>query len=340
MTTNIFDVSPSRREQLERFIHALGGLKTIALSTHINADGDGCGSETAFARLLAQMGIAARIVNPTPWPALFDFLLGADITERSSKGSQALKGIDALVVLDINDVKRLGNLAESVRALTVPRLVIDHHVPSEDPAGSVIVADTTACATGELVFDFAKVAGLTITPEIGRSLYTAIVTDTGGFRFSNTTPRAHAVAAELLSAGVDQAEIYQKVYASAPAGRIRLMAEVLATLGVDEEHGITWLSMDAGALEKFDVKSEDLDGIVENARSIAGTRMALFFRDLGHGKVKVSFRTTGGVDANEFARQFGGGGHVRASGALVTGSMEDVREKVLAAARTFAATGR
>ena len=340
MTPNLFDVSAARRGQLEPFIQALQGLETVALSTHINADGDGCGSETAFARLLAQMGIAVRIVNPTPWPTLFEFLLGPDIAERSSKGAQGFKGIDALVVLDINDVRRLGNLADAVRGLSVLKLVIDHHVPSDDPAGSVIVADTTACATGELVFDFAKVAGLTITPEIGRSIYTAIVTDTGGFRFSNTTPRAHAVAAELLAAGVDQAEIYQKVYASAPAGRIRLMADVLSTLGVDEVNGITWLSMDAGALEKFDVKSEDLDGIVENARSIAGTKMALFFRDLGHGKVKLSVRTTGSVDANAFARQFGGGGHVRASGALVAGTMEEVREKVLAAAQTFAASSR
>ena len=88
--------------------------------------------------------------------------------------------------------------------------------------------------------------------------------------------------------------MYVRVYASAPAGRLRLLAEVLSTLGVDEEHGLAWLSMSAGALDKYDVRQEDLDGIVEHARSIAGTRMALFFRDLGYGKVKVSFRSTGG----------------------------------------------
>ena len=107
-----------------------------------------------------------------------------------------------------------------------------------------------------------------------------------------------------------------------PPGRVRLLGEVLATLGVDETHGLTWLSMDAGALEKYDVRQEDLDGIVEHARSIAGTRMALFFRDLGYGKVKVSFRSTGEVDVNAFARQFGGGGHAKASGALIAGSLE------------------
>ncbi|MGH7637128.1 MAG: DHH family phosphoesterase, partial [Gemmatimonadaceae bacterium] len=159
------------------------------------------------------------------------------------------------------------------------------------------------------------------------------LTDTGGFRFSNTTPRSHAVAADLLAAGVDPEELYQRVYASAPAGRIRLLAEVLQTLGVDEHKGMAWLSMGAGSLERYKIRPEDLDGIVEHARSIAGTRMAIFFRDLGHGKVKVSFRSTGGVDVNAFARNFGGGGHARASGALITGSLDDVRERVLADAR-------
>ena len=197
----------------------------------------------------------------------------------------------------------------------------------------------TACATGELVYDLACALDFDITPAVARSLYAAMLTDTGGFRFSNTTPRVHAIAADLLSSGVDPEEMYVRIYASAPAGRLRLLAEVLSTLGVDEQYGLTWLSMSAGALEKYDVRQEDLDGIVEHARSIAGTRMALFFRDLGYGKVKVSFRSTGEVDVNAFARQFGGGGHAKASGALIVGSLAEVRDRVIAAAREFLETG-
>jgi phosphoesterase RecJ-like protein len=106
-------------------------------------------------------------------------------------------------------------------------------------------------------------------------------------------------------------------------------------LGVDEQHGLAWLSLGAGALEKHEVRQEDLDGIVEHARSIAGTRMAIFLRDLGYGKVKASFRSTGTVDVNRFARQFGGGGHAKAAGALIPGSLEDVRERVIAAAQQY-----
>lgn len=330
---DFFSISAERREGIQRIGRELVRGRRVALSTHINADGDGCGSESALARLLAQRGMSVHIVNPTPWPDLFDFLLADDVEDRSADGPDGLENIDLLIVLDISDVKRLGALADRVRKLKVPRLVIDHHIASEDRAGDTILSDTTACATGELIYDLACELGFEITPRIARSLYTAILTDTGGFRFSNTTPRCHAVAADLLAAGVDPEEMYQRVYASSPVGRVRLLADVLQTLGVDEQKGIAWLSMPAGVMDRYGVRQEDLDGIVEHARSISGTRMALFFRDLGHGKVKVSFRSTGGVDVNAFARAFGGGGHARASGALIAGSLEDVREKVLAAAR-------
>lgn len=332
---DILAVPAHRREAIRLLAAELKRGRKVALSTHINADGDGCGSETALARLLQRMGMDVRIVNPTPWPALFDFLLGDDVKEMSASGAAALKGIDLLVVLDISDVKRLGQLADAVRSLKVPKLVIDHHIASDEPPSTVMLSDTAACATGELVFDLATELELELTPAIARSLYVAMLTDTGGFRFSNTSPRCHAVAAQLLSAGVDPEEMYRQVYASVPIGRIQLLRDALDSLETDAEHGLTWVSLPAGALEKYGVASEDLDGIVEHPRSIAGTRMALFFRDLGHGKVKISFRSSGGVDVNRFARRYGGGGHARASGALVAGGLAEVRDRVVAEAREF-----
>jgi bifunctional oligoribonuclease and PAP phosphatase NrnA len=325
-------------------IQALGELlvpgMTVALSTHINADGDGCGSEAAFARLLAQRGISARIVNPTPWPAMFEFLLGDDVEEASGKGPAGLAGIDALVVMDINDVRRLGSLAETVRKLTVPIAVVDHHVSGDEPVGETTVADTSACATGELVYDIATIWGLDITPPIARALYCAILTDTGSFRFSNTSPRAHAVASALLTAGVDPEEMYRRIYAQVSLGRLQLLRHALESLDVDRDIGLAWISVEAGVMEKYEVTSEELDGIVEHPRSIAGTRLALFFRDLGHNKVKVSFRSTGTVDVQQFARMYGGGGHAKASGAMLTGSLADVRARVIADARQYLGAGQ
>jgi phosphoesterase RecJ-like protein len=332
---DLLKVSTARQDAIHRIAAELRPGSTVALSTHVNADGDGCGSETAFARLLAQRGVKVRIVNPTPWPAMFAFLLGDDVDDRTGDGAAALRGIDALVVMDISDVSRLGVLAESVRALRVPKLVIDHHIASDEPAGSVVFADTTACATGELVYDFARELGLEIDERVAVSLYTALLTDTGGFRFSNTTPRCHAIAGQLLSTGVDPEEMYRRVYASVPVGRLRMLREALGTLGVDHELGLAWLSVPAGTMERYGLRSEDLDGVVEHARSIEGTRLALFFRDLGYGKVKVSFRSTGEVDVNRFARTFGGGGHARAAGALIPGALDDVRKRVIDEARAY-----
>lgn len=330
-------IPEARRRAIQQLDRELVAGRRVALTTHMNADGDGCGSESALARMLAQRGLDVRIVNPTPWPALFDFLRGDDVRDDTARGAAALRDIDLLIVLDISDVKRLGMLTETVRKLDVPRIVIDHHIASADPAGTIMLSDVMACATGELVYDLACELDFEITPAIAQSLYAALLTDTGGFRFSNTSPRCHALAANLLSTGVEPEEMYIRIYASSPPGRVRLLAEVLTTLGVDESAGLSWLSMTAGALEKYDVRQEDLDGVVEHARSISGTRMALFFRDLGYGKVKVSFRSTGETDVNAFARQFGGGGHAKASGALIAGSLSDVRDQVIVAARQFLA---
>lgn len=336
-TPDLLAIPIERAAALRALVPHLTPGRRVVLSTHINSDGDGCGSEAALARLLAARGLRPVIVNPTPWPDMFRFLLGHDVEEASAQGAAAVREADLVVVLDISDTKRLGNLADAVRAFAGPKLVIDHHIPTDDPPASVVVSDTAACATGELVYDLARVMDADLTHDVAQALYVALLTDTGGFRFANTTPRCHAVAAQLLAVGLDPEAIYRRVYASVPAGKLHLLREALATLDVDPAAGLAWISVEAGATDRHGVKSEDLDGIVEHPRSIAGTRLALLFRDLGHGKVKVSFRSTGDVDVNALARQFGGGGHAKASGALIPGTLDAVRSRVVAAARAHLA---
>lgn len=333
--SDLLAVPAPRVAAIKSLLAVLVPGRTVAVATHINADGDGCGSEAALVRLLGAAGLKARVVNPTPWPPTFDFLLDADVDNESPRGAAALSGANVLVVVDIGDVRRLGGLTDAVRALSIPKLVIDHHIPGDEPPGPIILSDTAACATGELIFDLAVTAGWPLTPPVAMAIYTAMLTDTGGFRFSNTSPRCHAIAGHLLSVGVDPEEMYRRIYASVPLGRLQLLRDALDTLEVDPRIGVAWLSVPAGALEHYDLRSDDLDGIVEHPRSIAGTRLAIFFRDLGHGKVKVSFRSTGDVDVNRFARQFGGGGHARAAGALISGGLDDVRTRVLEAARVY-----
>ena len=167
-----------------------------------------------------------------------------------------------------------------------------------------------------------------------------MLTDTGGFRFSNTRPHVLRTAADLLEVGIDPEQIYLDVYANAPEGRARLYAEALQTLVVEHEHGLAWVTVPPGALERLGVSADDLDGIVEFPRSISGMRMALLFREIAAGRVKVSLRSVGEVDVAEFARPFGGGGHTKAAGLSLEGSLAEVQATVLGAAREYLASGR
>jgi bifunctional oligoribonuclease and PAP phosphatase NrnA len=308
----------------------------VALTTHVNPDGDGLGSEVALAHLLQANGVQVAITNPTATPPRFGFLF-RDLprVDRTAEAVKQLRRADAIVVLDISDLGRLGMLADTVRDRNVRTGCIDHHVsPGTLPAGPRYV-DPTAAATGELVFELAMANEWEVTREVARALYVALLTDTGGFRFSNTHPRTLRIAAELLDRGLDPEAIYLDVYAGAPEGRVRLLAEALSTLVVEREPGLAWLTVPPGAIERHGVSSDDLDGVVEHARSIEGVRLAMLFREIAQGRIKVSLRSVGPVDVASFARQFGGGGHTKAAGLSMEGSLASVQERVLEAAREY-----
>ena len=143
--------------------------------------------------------------------------------------------------------------------------------------------DAAACATGELIFDLSQALGWKLSADAARALYVAIMTDTGGFRFSNTSALPRGAAA-LLQLGVNAEDVYSQVYATASEGRIRLIAEVLETLVVEPERGISWVTVPPGSLDRHGVDAEDLEGIVEFPRSIQGTRLAMLFRQLANGR--------------------------------------------------------
>ncbi len=327
-------VPAPRRRAASELVRILKPGMRVALTTHVNADGDGVGSEVALWHLLTARGVRAAITNPTPFPDRYGFLLlGNEHADKSAEAVKHLRRADAVVVLDISDVGRLGQLGRVVQEAGVPVACVDHHSSNGAlPTGPRLV-DAHACATGELIYDLARAVGWPITPDAARALYVAILTDTGGFRFSNTSSRTLQVAAHLLTHGLDPEEIYREVYATAPEGRIRLLSEVLETLVVEHDIGLAWVTVPPGAMERYGVDAEDLEGVVEFPRSINGVHLALLFRMLANGRVKVSFRSIGDVDVAQMASQFGGGGHKKASGASVTGPLADAQARVLAAAR-------
>lgn len=310
----------------------------VVLTTHVNADGDGVGSEVGLWHLLRARGLHPVIANATGIPERFDFMIpaGADASDHPAK---EIARADVVVVLDISDLGRLGDLATAVRERGVPVACIDHHVSQGTlPEGPRFVAPD-ATATAELVFDLATELGWELSTDAARALYVGLLTDTGGFRFSNTTARALRVAAALLEHGVDPESIYEAVYSSAPEGRVRLLGDVLQTLVVEPERGLAWVTVPPGALERYGATPDDLDGIVEHARSIAGVRLALLFRQIANGRIKVSFRSLGAIDSAALAQRFGGGGHHKAAGASLEGSLGEAQATVLESARAYLKNG-
>jgi len=308
----------------------------VCLTTHVNPDGDGLGSEVAMLQLVRACGADCVITNPTPTPSRFGFLFESlDGADRTGEAVKELRRADLIIVLDISDLGRLGMLAETVRTRGVPVACVDHHVGEGVLPDGPRYVDPTASATGELVYEIAAANGWELAPAAAKALYVALLTDTGGFRFSNTRPRTLRIAAELLDAGVDPEEVYLDVYANAPEGRPRLFAEALQTLVVEPEYGMAWVTVPPGAIERHGVSSDDLEGVVEFPRSIEGVRLALLFREASQGRIKVSLRSVGGVDVAEFARRFGGGGHTKAAGLALPGTLAEVQATILAAAREY-----
>jgi phosphoesterase RecJ-like protein len=310
------------------------------LTTHVNADGDGVGSEIALVHFLTALGKRVAIANPSPIPDRYAFLRDPVLAcDRTGDAVRALREADLFLVLDIADLGRLGHLGAPLAQRGIVTACVDHHLsPGTLPPGPRMV-DAAAGATGELVYDLAATAGWPLPPQAAEALYVAMLTDTGGFRFSNTAPRVLRVAASLLEHGVHPERVYEQVYATAPVGRLRLTADVLNTLVVEPEIGLSWLTVPAGALERYGTTADDIDGLVEMARSVQGTRMALLFRPLASGNIKVSFRSVGALDVADFARTFGGGGHAKASGASLVGTLDEVQRTVLGAARTLLRDG-
>jgi phosphoesterase RecJ-like protein len=331
-------LSADRVAQARAFAACLRPGLRICITTHVNPDGDGLGSEVGLVHLLRGQGIQAIITNPSPTPDRYRFLF-ADLpgVDRSQEAVKELRRADLILVLDISDVGRLGMLSQTVMERGVPVACVDHHVSQGHLPDGPRYVDPEASATGELIYQLAEANGWPLTTQAARALYVAILTDTGAFRFSNTRPAVLRTAASLLETGLDPEQIYLDVYANAPEGRARLFAATLQTLVVEPETGLAWVTVPPGALERYDATPDDLDGIVEIPRSIAGVRMALLFREIASGRVKVSLRSVGSVDVAAFAKPFGGGGHTKASGLSIEASMAEAQSRVLRAARAYLA---
>ena len=329
-------LSPPKLTAARAFARSFEPGMRVCLTTHVNPDGDGLGSEAGLTHLLQAQGVKVVITNPTPTPPRYDFLFRSlPGVDRSGDAVKEIRRADFIVVLDIGDLSRIGMLAGAVKERGVPVGCVDHHVSGGSLPDGPRYVDPLAAATAALVYELAVGNDWPLSRDVARSLYVGILTDTGAFRFSNTDARTLRTAAALLETGLDPESIYLDVYANAPEGRARLLAEALQTLVVEPENGLAWVTVPPGAMTRHGVTPDDLDGVVEYPRSIAGIRMALLFRELASGRIKVSLRSVGDVDVAGFAKPFGGGGHTKAAGISVDGTMAQAQALILSAAREY-----
>jgi phosphoesterase RecJ-like protein len=228
-------------------------------------------------------------------------------------------------------VPRIGRVKPLLESL--PTVVIDHHPPGDAAIGGVSFRDPDACAAGELVYDLVLRAGSDLSRTVLDGLYVALLTDTGGFQFSNSTPACHRISADLIEQGADPEALYRRVYGSTPLKSLLLLGASLSELQVDPDGRVAWMTVPRSVFDELGATPENLEGMANYPRSVQGVEVGLVFTQTDDGSTKISFRSNGELDVNALARDFGGGGHVKAAGARVTRPLAEVREEVLRATR-------
>lgn len=300
------------------------------MTTHINPDGDGLGSEAALAAFLSDIGKDVFIYNNSPVPSNYKFL---DSENRMTVydpeiHNENLVTADYIFILDISDWNRLKQVGEAIRDLRITKICIDHH-PAHDRFGNINLIDVDASSTGEIVYDLIRFCGGNINQRIAEALYTSILTDTGSFRFSNTNVRAHSICGELVEHGVSPHKVYQKVYEHQPASKVKLLGYVLYNLRLEQNGRVAWIKVSKEILDRIGTKPHDTEGFADYPRVIDGVEVSIMFIEMDKGRIKVSLRSKGNYVINQIAKKFGGGGHPYAAGVLIEGRPDEYIPKVL-----------
>jgi phosphoesterase RecJ-like protein len=299
---------------------------TFLVSTHINPEGDALGSALALALALQTLGKKALVVNRDPVPRFLDFLPYQGIFQQRN---QVTEPYDVLAVLDCGDLARTALF--DPKNLPAARVInIDHHLTNQQ-FGHVNWIQVEATATGEMIFELIKALGIRMTSEMALCLYTTIVTETGSFRYSNTSARTFLITAELVGYGVEPWRVAQQLFERNTTGQLKLLADLLSKMEVSRDGRMAWMEVNQDLFSATKTSAEDIENFVNYPRSIEGVEVAILFRELSSDSYKLSFRSKGRVDVARLAEQFGGGGHRNAAGCVVKGRMEQVKEKVLPA---------
>ena len=322
---------------MQKFNELLSALKShsnFIVTSHVNPDADALGSELAIIGVLNQLGKKYSILNTSITPYNLEFLdLKKEIQVYDSKVHDKLfEEADAAIFLDLNHINRTVRIEEQFKKFKGIKICIDHHTDPENFADLQIIDDSKS-STGEIIYDFIdSTEEVKLNNQIATAIYAAILTDTGSFRFSKTTPSVHRKVANLLEYGLSPELIFDKIYAQYEFSRIKLLGESLSTISITDSGKVSYMIVKQESLLKCNGVESDVDGFVNFALSTIGVEIGILFFELSDG-IKISFRSKGTVPVNLLAKEFGGGGHVNASGSrLFDITLDEILPKVLESA--------
>jgi len=313
---------------IKKIISTIKKNKSFLVTSHINPEGDALGSEVSFFMLLKKLGKEAHIVNADLTPPEHAFLPGiANI--KHLKGRLKDLDFDCFAILDSSDLRRCGEVAKLAEGK--PTINIDHHISNEMFAGANWV-DAKASSCSEMIYRLYKEMNMPIDKDVATLLYVGIMTDTGSFRYSNTTSKTHEIAADLIRYGLDVARLYKHAYGSVPFEDMKLLANILPTMKRASEGRVVWFELRRKMFKDKSIFFDINEHILNFARSIKGVEVAALFREnlKSKNEIRVNLRSQGNVDVNKIAGHFAGGGHRTASGCTVKGKLTDVKKRVLA----------
>jgi len=291
---------------------------------HVHPDGDVLGTLLGLGLAMEAAGSSVTFAGPHAIPESLAFLPGS---ERWQVWKRAPNTYDVIILTDCPNDERTEGLLAAARGPHSAVLNIDHH-PDNRRYGTIDWIDSTAAATGEMVYELIRALDLPVTPAIAMNLFTAIHTDTGSFRYSNTTARTFRIAGELTAFGAEPARVSDWLYQRRPPDALGTLGDVLRRVRVSADGEVAWLAVPRGLASDAFMSAEDL---VTYPRSIGGVKVAVLLREEGAGIVKVSLRGKDEVPVNRIAHRFGGGGHENAAGCTVRGTLDEATVAVLAA---------
>lgn len=307
-----------------KIITVISDENRVAILPHVSADGDALGSSMALALALKTLNKEPTIYIEEEIPFSYSFLPGKEFVKVYSDKPDKYR---LVIALDTGDMKRLGQRV-SIFNDADTTINLDHH-PTNTEFAQMNLVKANSSAVGEMIYQLVRMMGVAIDKDMATCLYVAIATDTGGFRYSNTTPVTHQIAADLINSGVDVANISQLVFETTSLPKVKLMGMAIDKMEILEDGKLAFINVTDDMIKNAGAREEDCDGIVNIGRNIIGVEVSLLIRQRAGEEFKINFRSKNYVDVSAIANRHSGGGHKRAAGCTIKGCMDDIKNMLI-----------